>query len=201
MKDSVIIVSTFVLGLVLARFGFLPDYLLNDKLSSYALYVLMFVVGISIGGDDEAISVLKKTNWKVMLVPLSVIVGSLGATALYSLFVSSLSVKEAMAVGAGFGYYSLSSILIGEMHGETLGTIALISNIIRELFTLLFSPLLVIVFGRLAPVVSGGATAMDSTLPIIITSSGKEYGLIAVFNGIILTILVPVIITFIFSVL
>jgi uncharacterized membrane protein YbjE (DUF340 family) len=161
----------------------------------------MLVVGVSIGGDKEAVAVLKKANWKITLVPLSVIVGSLGAVALYSMFVSSLTAKEAMAVGAGFGYYSLSSILISEVHSETLGTVALISNIIRELFTLLFSPLLVVVFGRLAPVVSGGATAMDSTLPIIISSSGKEYGLIAIFSGIVLTVLVPVIISFIFSVL
>ena len=201
MKDSIIIVSTFIFGLILARFGFLPNFILNDKLSSYALYVLMFVVGVSIGGDKEAVAVLKKANWKITLVPLSVIVGSLGAVALYSMFVSSLTAKEAMAVGAGFGYYSLSSILISEVHSETLGTVALISNIIRELFTLLFSPLLVVVFGRLAPVVSGGATAMDSTLPIIISSSGKEYGLIAIFSGIVLTVLVPVIISFIFSVL
>jgi uncharacterized membrane protein YbjE (DUF340 family) len=201
MKDSIIIVSTFIFGLILARFGFLPDFILNDKLSSYALYVLMLVVGVSIGGDKEAVAVLKKANWKITLVPLSVIVGSLGAVALYSMFVSSLTAKEAMAVGAGFGYYSLSSILISEVHSETLGTVALISNIIRELFTLLFSPLLVVVFGRLAPVVSGGATAMDSTLPIIISSSGKEYGLIAIFSGIVLTVLVPVIISFIFSVL
>ena len=45
-----------------------------------------------------------------------------------------------MAVGAGFGYYSLSSIFITEYKGPELGTIALLSNITREIITLLFAP-------------------------------------------------------------
>lgn len=181
----------------MAYYNILPQFLLNNNFSTYVLYLLMFVVGISIGGDKESLSVLRKISWKITLIPLSVIIGSLGATAIYAWLSSSIPVKDAMAVGAGFGYYSLSSILISEMHSETLGTIALISNIVRELITLLFAPILVFLFGKLAPVVSGGATAMDSTLPIIIKSSGKEYGVLAIFSGIVLTILVPFIISLI----
>ena len=40
--------------------------------------------------------------------------------------------------GSGFGYYSLSSIFITEYKGAELGTIALLSNISREIITLLF---------------------------------------------------------------
>lgn len=199
MKDSIIITLVFIVGLLAAYFNILPESLLDNNLSTYVLYLLMFVVGISIGGDKEVLSVLRKTNWKIILIPLTVVIGSLGATAIYAFVTSSISVKEAMAVGAGFGYYSLSSIMISEIHSETLGTIALIANIVRELITLLFAPILVIVFGKLAPVVSGGATAMDSTLPIIIRSSGKEYGILAIFSGIVLTILVPFIISLILA--
>ncbi len=38
---------------------------------------------------------------------------------------------------------------------------------------------------------------MDTTLPIIIKSSGKEYAIISVFSGIVLTIIVPFLVTFI----
>lgn len=199
MKDSLIIVCVFIIGLLCAYFNILPQFIVDNDLSTYVLYLLMFVVGISIGGDKESLNIIKKINWKIILIPLSVIIGSLGATAIYASLTNTLSVKEAMAVGAGFGYYSLSSILISEMYSETLGTIALISNIIRELFTLLFSPLLVMVFGKLAPIASGGATSMDSTLPIIIRSSGKEFSLMAIFSGIVLTILVPFIVSLIIS--
>lgn len=199
MKDSIIIVLVFIVGLLIAYFNFVPQVLIENDLSTYVLYLLMFVVGISIGGDKESFSIIKKINWKIVLIPVTVIVGSIGATAIYAWLSPALTPKEAMAVGAGFGYYSLSSILISEMYSDTLGTIALISNIIRELFTLLFAPALVMVFGKLAPIASGGATSMDSTLPIIIRSSGKEFGLMAVFSGIVLTVLVPFIVSFIIS--
>lgn len=106
-----------------------------------------------------------------------------------------------MAVGAGFGYYSLSSIFITEISGPTLGVIALLSNILRELVTLLASPLFAKYFGKLAPITSGGATSMDTTLPIIVQSSGKEYAIISVFSGIVLTILVPFFVTIILKIL
>ncbi len=199
MKDSLLIVLFFVIGLLLSYFNLIPEFLLHKDISTYVLYVLMLVVGISVGSDKESLKVLFKANWKIILVPLTVVVGSLSATALLSFVLSDVSVKEAMAVGAGFGYYSLSSILIAEMHGETLGTIGLLANVIREILTLLFAPAMVFVFGKLAPVSAGGATAMDTTLPIITRVSGNQYGVIAIFSGLVLTLLVPVIVTFILS--
>lgn len=199
MKDSLLIVLFFAMGLLASFMHWIPDFLLHKDWSTYILYVLMFLVGIGIGGDKEALDVLRKINFKIFLIPLSVIVGSIGATALVAIFLPDMSVVESAAVGAGFGYYSLSSVLINKMHGETLGTIALLANIIREMITLVFAPLLVFAFGKLAPVASGGATAMDTTLPIITKVSGNEYGLMAVFSGVVLTILVPFLVTFILS--
>ncbi len=155
----------------------------------------MFLVGISIGSDKNAFYVLRKLNFKVVLVPLTVILGSLLGTALISLLLIDINVQEATAVGAGFGYYSLSSIFISQLHSQELGVIALLSNIFREIITLLAVPFLVRYFGKLAGIATGGATAMDTTLPIIVKFTGKEYGIIAIFSGIILTILVPILVT------
>jgi uncharacterized membrane protein YbjE (DUF340 family) len=80
------------------------------------------------------------------------------------------------------------------MAGESLGVIALLSNIIREIFTLVFAPLIARIFGKLAPISSGGATAMDTTLPIITRYSGTEYVAFSVFSGLVLTLLVPLIV-------
>ncbi len=201
MKGSLIILGFFALGVLLGVNRYLPDVLIETDLSMYALYVLMFLVGIGIGADKNSWSVLKKMNIKVFLVPLGVIVGTLAGTALISLFLPEIKLKEVLAVGAGFGYYSLSSIFISQISGETLGVIALLSNILREIITLLGAPLLVRYFGKLAGIASGGATAMDTTLPIIVKASGKEWGIISVFSGIILTIIVPFLVTFILEVL
>jgi uncharacterized membrane protein YbjE (DUF340 family) len=52
-------------------------------------------------------------------------------------------------------------------------------------------------FGKLAGISSGGATSMDTTLPVITRFSGKEWSIISVFSGIVLTLLVPFLVTFI----
>ena len=195
MKGSLIILGFFTAGLAGGIFRIFPDWALNEDLTTYALFTLMFLVGISIGSDRGAFYILRKMKFKVMLVPLLVIVGSLAGTAVVAIFLPDLGTGEAMAVGAGFGYYSLSSIVISQISGQELGVIALLSNIMREITTLLAAPLLVKYFGRLAAIASGGATAMDTTLPVIVKFTGKEYGIIAVFSGIVLTAVVPVLVT------
>ena len=195
MKGSLIILFFFTVGLLGGMFRLFPDWILDDRLTTYALYALMFLVGISIGSDRGAFSILKKMKFKVLLVPLLVIVGSLAGTAVVSVFLSGINMREAMAVGAGFGYYSLSSIVISQLSGQELGVVALLSNIMREITTLLAVPLMVKYFGKLAGIASGGATAMDTTLPVIVKFTGKEYGIIAIFSGIVLTAIVPVLVT------
>lgn len=201
MKNSLIILAFFSIGVLAGVFNLLPDFIVQNDYSMYALYALMFLVGISIGADRNSWKVIKQMNVKILLVPVGVVVGTLGGTALTGLFLSDLSIKESMAVGAGFGYYSLSSIFITQIHGETLGVIALLSNILREIFTLLATPLLVVYFGKLAGIASGGATSMDTTMPVIVKYSGKEWGVIAIFSGVVLTIIVPFLVSFILEVL
>lgn len=197
MKNSLIIVVFFAIGVMLGMLHILPKFLVENELSSYALYLLIFLVGIDVGSDSSSWKMLKSHNFKLFLIPLTTIIGTLLGAGLISFAFHSLSIKDSLAVGAGFGYYSLSSIIISQMAGKTLGVIALLANITREIFTLLFTPILEKVFGKLAPIVSGGATSMDTTLPIISRYSGKNYSLISVFHGTVLTILVPIIVTFI----
>lgn len=198
MKGSLITLAFFSCGILLGYKGWLPEILLTNDISTYALYVLMFLVGIGIGGDSKMREVLSKINFKILLVPLTTIVGTLLGVTVVFYFVKGYSLMEYYAVGSGFGYYSLSSIIIKEVgqNSDSLAVIALLSNILREIFTLLFSPIFARFFGKLAPIVSGGATSMDVTLPIISASSGKDYVFVSLFNGVILTLLVPVFVAF-----
>ena len=188
MKGSLIIVAFFVAGVILARWGVLPQELLQQDFSMYVLYGLMFLVGISIGSDRKAWAALKGQQLRIVLVPLATIVGTLAG----SIGVSFLLTD----IGSGFGYYSLSSIFITEYRGAELGTIALTTNIIREIITLLGAAVLVRCFGKLAPICSGGATTMDTTLPVITRFSGKEYVIIAIFHGFVVDFSVPFLVTF-----
>ena len=190
MKGSLIILFFFCSGVLLARLRLIPTYLLEHDFTVYALWLLMLLVGISIGSDRRLGEILRTLRPRVLLLPLATTVGTFAGTALVSLFETN-SVSECMAVGAGFAYYSLSSIFISQYKGAELGTIALISNIARELITLLLTPLLARHLGPLIPISCGGASTMDTTLPVITRYCGKEWIFVSIVHAMILDFSVP----------
>lgn len=199
MRSSLTILLFFVLGLGMGYFNWAPDIIIENDLSHWALYLLLFVVGVGVSTTPNTLKTLGSFSYRILLVPLFAIVGTtLGVVAVY-LVLSHYNFRDLLAIGYGFGYYSLSSIFISELRSEELGVIALLANIMREIFTLLLAPLMVVVFGKLAPITSGGATSMDTTLPIITKASGKEYAVIAIVHGLVLSILVPFLVTLVLA--
>ena len=199
MKGSIIILCFFAVGVFLGYMGLLPMWIVQGNFTEYALFLLMFLVGIGIGTDPRSLEALRSMNLRIILVPLTTIVGTLLGVAAVSMLIKNITLTDLLAVGSGFGYYSLSSIYITELRGETLGVIALLSNVMREIITLLCTPIFARYFGKLAPITAGGATSMDTTLPIITQYVGKEYAIVSLFNGVVLTILVPFLVTFILA--
>ena len=200
MKGSLIIVSFFALGVWCGLSNWIPSEWFSGDLSFYALCGLMFCVGLSIGYHPQTIQNFRTLNPRLMLLPIGTILGTLSAALLISLVLPHRTIPECMAVGSGFGYYSLSSIFITEYKGAELGTVALLSNIVREILTLLCAPLMVRWFGNLAPIASGGATTMDTTLPIITQTAGKKYVIVSIFHGFIVDFSVPFLVTFFCSI-
>lgn len=196
MKGSLIILSFFATGLLLGIFRWFPTEILNYDFSFYVLCGLMFSVGISIGNDPNSFRQFRSLNPRLIFLPLMTILGTWLGVIIVSFFLKERSLTDCLAVGSGFGYYSLSSILITEYKGIELGTIALLSNIIREIITLLFAPWMVKYFGKLAPISAGGATTMDTTFPVIIKNSGKEFAVVSIYQGFIMDFSVPFLVTF-----
>ena len=124
MKGSLIIVGFFVLGALCGVYHLIPYDFTQSKLSFYALCALMFSVGVSVGNDPQTLRNFRSLNPRLIFLPVMTILGTLAGCAVVSLFLSHRSVTDCMAVGAGFGYYSLSSIFITEYKGPELGTIA-----------------------------------------------------------------------------
>lgn len=197
MKSGLVIVSFFVVGTVVGVCGLSPEWLDSvSDISFYALCALMFFVGVSVGGDTSVLRSIRSVSPRLLLLPLVTVAGTLGGVAVASLLFPDRSLADCLAVGSGFGYYSLSGIFITEYRGPELGTVALLANISRELLTLLCAPLLVRWFGRLAPISAGGATTMDTTLPVITRVSGNAYVVVSVFHGFVVDFSVPFLVTF-----
>lgn len=195
MKGSLIIVAFFVLGTVVGLTDMFPFDLADTNISYYALCALMFCVGLGVGNDPQTLKNFRSLNPRLVFLPVMTIVGTLAGSAVVSMLLSHRSVADCLAVGSGFGYYSLSSIFITESKGPELGTIALLANICREILTLLAAPLLVRWFGNLAPISAGGATTMDTTLPIITRTAGQEYVVLSIFHGFLVDFSVPFLVT------
>ena len=177
MIGSLIVVGFFVLGCVLGWSGLIPDWIKE---------------------------ILGSIRPQLLLVPLATISGTLLFSALISFVISRWSLFDCLAVGSGFAYYSLSSILItqlkepsiGVQAAAELGTIALMANILREIFALLGAPLFARYFGKLAPICAGGATTMDTTLPIITRTCGNDWVFVSILHGILVDLSVPFLVSF-----
>jgi len=182
VRTSLAIAGSFAIGVVIGRLDHVPDILVNPDLSVWTLYVLIFVVGIVVGLDRRAPASLRSTGWRIVIVPAAAIVGTAGGVLVIAPFLS-IALNHTLAVGFGLGYYSLSSILVGQIAGDRLALVALLANIFREPITVIGAPLLARLFGPFAPILAGGATTMDTTLPAIVFSSGRAYVPIAVLTA------------------
>ncbi len=195
MKGSLIVVGFFVLGVCLGRLDLAPALLMDSRVTFAALCCLLFCVGMSIGSNDNIVSEFRSLNPRLALLPVATILGSFAGSLVAWLFLQYRGVTDCMAVGSGFAYYSISSIFITQYRGAELGTVALLANIYREILTLLIAPLLAKVFGPLAPISSGGATTMDTTLPIISQTCGQQYVVVSLFHGFVVDFSVPFLVT------
>lgn len=197
--SSTIIAASFLVGILAGRADLWPEELESETISVLLLYVLLLLIGITAGADQRTWSSLRSSGPRVLLSPACAVIGSAIGASIPGWALADWSVRETMAVGFGLGYYSLSSVLIERIHGSELAIVALLANILREFTTMIAAGPFCRLFGPLAPIASGGATSSDTTLPAILAASGEEYAIPAVFNGIVLTFLVPVLVTFVLA--
>lgn len=198
MKESMIVLLFFTAGVLAGHSGLVPSSITGSNASSWAVYVMLAAVGMGLGFDVRAWRILRDLRGWVLMVPLVIILGTFsGALAAWALL-GDMCLRDVLAVASGFGYYSLSSMLITRLADASLGSMALIANMVRELVTLLLAPLFVRLAGGLGPLAAAGA-ASDTCLPAIIKTSGERNAILAVFSGMFLTVAVPLFISFIFA--
>jgi Predicted membrane protein len=194
------ILACFVAGMIVARLDGLPEFFYSPNLVEYALWLLVFAVGVSLGAEFKAFSIMREMPWLLLGIPLCTILGSLAGGAAAALVLPDISVRQAMTVASGLGYYSLSSLLVEQAGHSHLAAVALLSNIFRELSGIVFAPFLARKAGVLATVAVAGAPAMDTCLPGIARYSGERAAIAAVFSGMVLTLAVPFLVTFLLHV-
>ncbi|KAB3537347.1 lysine exporter LysO family protein [Alkaliphilus pronyensis] len=187
-------ILTAVVAGILTGFFIYPDYLVQyiGLLIDLGLCLLLFFVGIDIGRQKDILLKVKVMGFKILLVPIMIGLGSI-VGAIFGGIVIELPINEAAAVGAGFGWYSLSAIELSK-HSAELGTLAFTTNVTREVIALITIPIIAKYIGKLESIAPAGATAMDTTLPIISRSTDGSVAIISFITGVVLSSLVPVLV-------
>lgn len=164
-----------------------------DSMLTIALVILVFSVGIDLGRTWHRWRGVLRMGWTVLMTPLAIALGSLAGAAVAAAVVD-LRLHEALAVAAGFGWYSLSGVLVSEMHSSSLGALAFSANVAREVAALLLIPVVASRLGHVEAIAPAGATAMDTTLPLIAKVTDPETAVVAFFSGAVLSGLVPILV-------
>lgn len=157
------------------------------------LTVLLLFIGIDLGLEGTVIDNFRAVGFRILIVPLTTITGTLAGAAIMSVVIG-LSFKEGLAVGAGFGWYTLAPGIIMEAGYMTASAISFLHNIMRELLSIVFIPLVAKKIGYLESTGMPGAAAMDVCLPIVERATNGSTAVYAFVTGFILSILVPVIV-------
>ncbi len=107
-----------------------------------------------------------------------------------------LPLGHGTAIASGMGWYSLAGSAIGNIAGAQLGSIAFLSNLMREVFSFLLIPFLAAHLNQYACIAPAGATSEDTTLPVILKYTNEETVVLSVLNGVICSFFVPILISF-----
>ncbi|TYF91467.1 lysine exporter LysO family protein [Klebsiella grimontii] len=161
--------------------------------SEYTLIFLLFLIGIQLRNNGMTLRQIV-LNRRGMIVAVVVMVSSL-LGGVINAFILDLPLKTGLAMASGFGWYSLSGILLTESYGPVIGSAAFFNDLARELLAIMLIPGLV---RRSRSTALGlcGATSMDFTLPVLQRSGGVEIVPAAIVHGFILSLLVPILMAF-----
>jgi uncharacterized membrane protein YbjE (DUF340 family) len=188
LRLLLVVVAAFVAGLALPAIPFLS----SGSLTTWTLYALLTFIGMQMAANEVNLGAMLLRP-VTLIAPMGTIIGSLAGSLVVGAFFG-LGTGKALALGAGFGWYSLSGVLITDLGDPLLGSAAFLANMLRETIALLAIPFLASSGRAELAIGAGGATSMDVTLPLIERCAGPESVPLSIAHGLALSLLVPVLV-------
>ncbi|EQC98143.1 hypothetical protein NM96037_1577 [Neisseria meningitidis 96037] len=161
----------------------------SESAGMYCLMLLVFLIGVQLKSSGLSLRQVL-VNRRGIRLSVWFMLSSLSGGLLFAASADGVSWTKGLAMASGFGWYSLSGLVMTESYGAVWGSIMLLNDLARELFALAFIPLLMKRFPD-AAVGVGGATSMDFTLPVIQGAGGLEVVPVAVSFGVVVNIAAP----------
>ncbi|MBA7582829.1 Lysine exporter LysO [subsurface metagenome] len=189
MAEPLKLLIILICGFIVALFSDIFLKFNGDIITTWILYLLVILIGMSMARNPLKLSDIIN-HPDLLILPAGTIIGTLGGGLILA-FLFEQNIGESLSLAAGFGWYSFSGVILVKLGGPYLGSIAFLTNLLRESIALLIIP--VIAHSRYPHIgiAVAGATSMDVTLPIIRLSCGDTAVPLSISHGLIISVAVP----------
>lgn len=197
-KSTIAMICSVAFGIAVGfaaiRYASVDFEVLNAAASTairIGLCTLLVLIGLDLGVEGTVVGSIRQAGLRVLAVPAAVAIGTLAAAAAFSI-VLPVSLHESLAIGSGFGWYSLAPGIIMDQGYITAGAISFMHNVLRELLSIVTIPFVARRIGYIESCGLAGAAAMDVCLPIVERSTNGITAVYSFVSGLVLSIAVPI---------
>lgn len=197
---TIMVIMAVLLGGIIAYFlsqGTISDFEKFDHIMglmiTIGLCILLLFVGLDMGLEGTVFAQIKTVGFRVLVIPVAVIGGSLLGAVVCGIILP-LSMKEALAIGSGLGWYSLAPGIIIDHGFVVASAISFLHNIMREVLSFVLIPVVAKKIGYIETVALPGAAAMDVCLPIVERQTRSDIAIFSFVSGLVASFVVPVLV-------
>ena len=199
-KMTLMILGAIIIGMLMGRF--IPVFVGYDAafgiVINVGLCVLLFSIGLDLGLEDSGTQNIKAVGARVLAFPIVTCVATLLAGLLGGVLLK-MNAVQSMAIVSGMAWYTLAPGIIMDAGFIQASAIALLSNILREVFAFIFVPVVAKRVGYIETIGMPGAAAMDVCLPVVERSTSAEVAVYSFVSGMVLSLAVPFLVPLILS--
>lgn len=174
-------------------FESLPIWQYHKIISKSTLILLLFLVGIQLRTSNMSLKQILFN--KIGVLTTSIVILSCALGGMIFAFIYDLPWNQGLVMASGYGFYSLSGILVKQEYGALYGNMTLLNDILREVMSMIFIPIIMRRF-KYAALGIAGATSMDFTLPMLTKSGSVVVVAPAIVQGFLLSLLMPILVLF-----
>lgn len=191
-----ICIAVSVIAGILAGYFIIPEGFaeISGNLIVAGLSLLLLFVGMDIGVEGTIVTNFKRAGWRVIVFPFVIMIGTYIGAAAASL-VLPVTMKDALCVGSGFGWYTLAPAMLAEYSME-ISAMSFMHNVMRELIGILLMPLVAAKVGYIETISLPGSSSMDVCLPIVERVTKSDIAVYSFLSGAVLSASTPIMVSF-----
>ena len=157
------------------------------------LCILLIFVGLDLGIEGQVINNFKNAGLRILALPVAVALGTMAGAVVCSVLLP-VSMGESLAIGCGFGWYSLGAGILMDAGYMTAGAISFMHNVMREVFSIILVPIVARYVGYVEAIALPGAPGMDVCLPIVERSTSGTVAVYSFISGLALSLSVALLV-------